>query len=70
LTQQNSELDTAAGRIPSDGVIDGHCRMSMAGLCSSLVGRTGDVLGGSVGDYHAKKMTWLYEKALQMRTLL
>ena len=65
LTSAESELDPAAGGIPSDGVITGYAEVN--GRPLFVWSQDGDVLGGSVGVIHAKKMTWLLEKALQMR---
>ena len=65
LTSAESELDPAAGGIPSDGVITGYAEVN--GRALFVWSQDGDVLGGSVGVIHAKKMTWLLEKALQMR---
>jgi acetyl-CoA carboxylase carboxyltransferase component len=65
LTSAESELDPAAGGIPSDGVITGYAEAN--GRALFVWSQDGDVLGGSVGVIHAKKMTWLLEKALQMR---
>jgi propionyl-CoA carboxylase beta chain len=65
LTSAESELDPTAGGIPSDGVITGYAEVS--GRPLFVWSQDGAVLGGSVGVIHAKKLTWLFEKALQMR---
>jgi acetyl-CoA carboxylase carboxyltransferase component len=65
LTSAESELDASAGGIPSDGVITGYAEVN--GRPLFVWSQDGDVLGGSVGVIHAKKITWLFEKALQMR---
>jgi acetyl-CoA carboxylase carboxyltransferase component len=65
LTSAESELDSTAGGIPSDGVITGYAEVN--GRPLFVWSQDGDVLGGSVGVIHAKKITWLFEKALQMR---
>jgi acetyl-CoA carboxylase carboxyltransferase component len=65
LTSAESELDSTAGGMPSDGVITGYAEVS--GRPLFVWSQDGDVLGGSVGVIHAKKITWLFEKALQMR---
>ena len=65
LTSAESELDSAAGGIPTDGVITGYAEVN--GRPLFVWSQDGDVLGGSVGVIHAKKITWLLEKALQMR---
>jgi acetyl-CoA carboxylase carboxyltransferase component len=65
LTSAESELDSTAGGIPTDGVITGYAEVN--GRPVFVWSQDGDVLGGSVGVIHAKKITWLYEKALQMR---
>ena len=58
-------MDSTAGGIPTDGVITGYAEVN--GRPLFVWSQDGDVLGGSVGVIHAKKITWLFEKALQMR---
>jgi acetyl-CoA carboxylase carboxyltransferase component len=65
LTSAESELDPSAGGIPSDGIITGYAEVN--GRPTFVWSQDGDILGGSVGVVHAKKLTSLYEKALQMR---
>jgi methylmalonyl-CoA decarboxylase subunit alpha len=65
LTSAESDLNSAAGGIPTDGVITGYAEVSSRPLL--VWSQDGDILGGSVGVIHAKKITFLYEKALQMR---
>jgi acetyl-CoA carboxylase carboxyltransferase component len=65
LTSAESELDSMAGGMPTDGVITGYAEVN--GRSLFVWSQDGDVLGGSVGVIHAKKITSLFEKALQMR---
>jgi len=65
LTSAENELDNTAGGKPTDGVITGYAQVN--GRSLFVWSQDSGVLGGSVGVVHAKKITWLYEKALQMR---
>ncbi|MDA8124986.1 MAG: methylmalonyl-CoA carboxyltransferase [Deltaproteobacteria bacterium] len=65
LTSAESEMDPAAGGITTDGVITGYAEVN--GRPLFVWSQDGDVLGGSVGVIHAKKITSVLEKALQMR---
>lgn len=65
LTSADSELDSSAGGIPSDGVITGYAQVN--GKPLFIWSQDGDILGGSVGVVHAKKITGVIEKALQAR---
>ena len=65
LTSAESELDPAAGGLATDGVIGGYAEVD--GRPIFVWSQDGAVLGGSVGVIHAKKITSLLEKALQMR---
>lgn len=65
LNSAESERERTAGGKPSDGVITGYAEVN--GKAVFVWSQEGDVLGGSVGVVHAKKITWVIEKALQWR---
>lgn len=65
LTSADSNLDPEAGGIVSDGVITGYGLVN--GRPFFLWSQDADVLGGSVGIIHAKKITSVLQKALQAR---
>jgi acetyl-CoA carboxylase carboxyltransferase component len=65
LSSAESDLDSTAGGIATDGVITGYAEVN--GRPLFVWSQDGDILGGSVGVIHAKKITWLFEKALQTR---
>ena len=58
-------LTPDVGGKTTDGVITGYAEVG--GRPIYVWSQDSDILGGSVGVIHAKKITWLYEKALQMR---
>ncbi len=65
LTSAESEFNPDVGGRTTDGVITGYAEVG--GRPIFVWSQDGEILGGSVGVIHAKKITWLYEKALQMR---
>ena len=65
LTSAESELVPGTGGMVTDGLIGGYAEVD--GRPLFVWSQDGDLNGGSVGVIHAKKITSLLEKALQMR---
>ena len=65
LTSAESEFNPTIAGKTTDGVITGYAEVN--GRPIYVWSQDSDILGGSVGVVHAKKITWLYEKALQLR---
>ncbi|MDD6381289.1 MAG: carboxyl transferase domain-containing protein [Lachnospiraceae bacterium] len=62
VTARNTDFNTGAEETPSDGVVTGHGTID--GNLVFVFAQEPSVLGGSIGEMHAKKILRIYEQAL------
>ncbi|MBP3262019.1 carboxyl transferase domain-containing protein [Pseudobutyrivibrio sp.] len=64
VTSRNTDFNLNAKKEPSDGVIIGHGLVD--GTLVFVFSQNADVLGGTIGEMHAKKILSLYDMALKV----
>ncbi len=64
VTSRNTDFNLDAKKEPSDGVIIGHGLID--GTLVFVFSQNADVLGGTIGEMHAKKILSLYDMALKV----
>ena len=64
VTSRNTDFNLDAKKEPSDGVIIGHGLVD--GTLVFVFSQNADVLGGTIGEMHAKKILSLYDMALKV----
>ncbi len=64
VTARNTDFDLSADQTPSDGVIIGHGLID--GNLVFVFSQDPEVLGGSIGEMHAKKIMSVYDMAIKM----
>ncbi len=64
VTSRNTDFNLDAKKEPSDGVIIGHGLIN--GTLVFVFSQNVDVLGGTIGEMHAKKILSLYDMALKV----
>ena len=64
VTSRNTDFNLTAEATPSDGVVTGHGLID--GNLVFVFAQDKDVLGGSIGEMHAKKINSLYDMALSV----
>ena len=64
IQARNTDFNMADQKTPSDGVITGYGTVN--GVLVYAYSQDRDVLGGSVGEMHAKKIARIYDMALKM----
>ena len=64
ITSRKTDFNITAKDSPSDGVITGHGLID--GGLVFIYAQDGDVLGGSIGEMHAKKIERLYDMAIRL----
>ena len=64
VTSRNTDFNLDAKKEPSDGVIIGHGLVD--GTLVVVFSQNADVLGGTIGEMHAKKILSLYDMALKV----
>ncbi len=65
VTARSTDFDLTAAKTPSDGVITGHGLID--GSLVFVYSQDATVLGGSIGEMHAKKIAALYDMAMKMQ---
>ena len=63
VTARSTDFNMTANKAPSDGVITGYCVIE--GNLVYVYSQDAAVLGGSMGEMHAKKITNLYDLAMK-----
>lgn len=64
ITARSTDFNLADTPTPADGVITGYG--TIGGKLVYVFSQDSEVLGGSVGEMHARKIVQLYDKAIQM----
>ena len=64
VTSRNTDFNLSAKDTPSDGVVTGHGQID--GNLVFIYAQDASVLGGSIGEMHAKKILSVYDMALSM----
>ena len=64
VTARSTDFNMAAQETPADGVITGYG--TIGGALVYVYSQDASVLGGSMGEMHAKKITGIYEMAMKM----
>ncbi|MBR1623696.1 MAG: carboxyl transferase, partial [Pseudobutyrivibrio sp.] len=64
VTSRNTDFNLDAKKEPSDGVIIGHGLVD--GTLVFVFSQNADVLGGTIGEMHAKKILSVYDMALKV----
>ncbi|MCC8168491.1 MAG: carboxyl transferase, partial [Clostridiales bacterium] len=64
VTARSTDFNLSAAKTPSDGVITGHGLID--GNLVFIYSQDASVLGGSIGEMHAKKIAGIYDMAMKM----
>ena len=64
IQARNTDFNMADQKTPADGVVTGYGTVN--GVLVYAYSQDRDVLGGSVGEMHAKKIARIYDMALKM----
>ena len=64
VTARSTDFNLSAAKTPSDGVITGHGLID--GNLVFVYSQDASVLGGSIGEMHAKKIAGIYDMAMKM----
>ncbi len=64
VTSRNTDFDLSQSQTPSDGVVIGHGLID--GNLVFVYSQDASVLGGSIGEMHAKKIMSVYDMAIKM----
>jgi acetyl-CoA carboxylase carboxyltransferase component len=63
VTKRNTDFNMSQAEVPSDGVVSGYGLID--GDPVYVYSQDGTVLGGSIGEMHAKKITHIYDLAIK-----